>query len=248
MAEFERDDPLRQALSGLAAEPDRPADAVLADLRPALGRARLRHRVNAMAMTAAAVVLAVIGGVAVFAPTEARPVEVGGEASDPVQVPPTPDLGERVSSTTVAESTTLVTTPTVPSETTAVVVTTALVPKVVDEPGPDPEAPGPSPEPTWPPVVLTAPSTTPAPPTTTAPPAQSVVIGVQDAGTITVGYTSSAITEVAVTTVPGSSYEIEDRTEHEVKVNFEGNRKVEVEIHLEDGEITHQIDGDDSDS
>lgn len=74
------------------------------------------------------------------------------------------------------------------------------------------------------------------------------MIQVPNAGTITVGHTDTTIIEVEVTTVPGSSYEIEDRTVHEVTVNFEGNRKVEVEIHLEDGELTYQIDGDDPDS
>ena len=250
MAEFDHDDLVRQALSGLAAGPDRPADAVLEDLRPALGRARLHHRIGAVAMSAAAVALVVIGSVAVLSPTDARPVEVGGETSDPVEVRPIPTPGERVSNTTVAPPTTLAPTTSTPPETAAAVVTTAPAPDPVDDRGPDTEGPAPSPEPTSPPpVVATSPPTIPAPP---APPAtattERVVIQVPGAGAITVGHTTTTITEVEVTTVPGSSYEIEDRTVHEVRVEFEGNRKVEVEIHLEDGEITYQIDGDDPDS
>ena len=76
-----------------------------------------------------------------------------------------------------------------------------------------------------------------------------MVIPVAGAGSISVEYAPTTITEVAVTTTGGYTYEIEDRTVHEVKVAFEGGGlEIEVEMHLEDGEITHQIDGDESES
>lgn len=254
MGDLDPFDPVRDALSELATGSARPAGAVLEDLRPAMGRARLHRRLHVASMTAAAAALIVLGGISLRAPTEAQEVQIADETSGPEEIVPVPETTELTSRTTVTSPTTVAPTTTVePTATSVVVPTTGAAPA----PGavPDPTIPAwPSPAPTAPSVSSTVPAvaTPPALPST-SPPAvpppsgssQTVVIQVPGAGTITVRHTPTAITQVEVTTTGGYTHEIEDRTVHEVKVEFEGGGpKIEVEVHLEDGEITYQIDGD----
>ena len=244
-------DPVGDAVADLATRPERTAAVVLDDLRPAMGRARLHRRLQVATMTVAAATLVVGGGLSLRSPTEAQQVQIADESAGPEVVRPFPE-------TTVAPSGTTVVPPTTVGPTTVLAVpeTTAAAPTIEGVPAPDgapdpttPSPSGPVAEPKW--VPATSPPARPptSPPAVPPPPASAstVVIEVSGAGTITVEYTSTAITGVEVATIGGSTYEIEDRTVHEVKVEFEGGGpKIDVEIHLEDGEITYQIGGDES--
>lgn len=252
MADLDPADPVRDALSDLASRPGRPAGAVLEDLRPAMGRARLHRRVHVASMSAAAAVLVVVGGLSLRTPTEAQQVQIAGETSGTEEILPAPERADVTSTTTVVPSTTVSPTtvastePTVASPTT----TAASAPAGASETA-TPPPPGPAPEPTSVPAVTAPPAVPTTIPTTTPPSgsSQTLSIPVPGAGTITVTYTPTTITDVEVTTTGGYTYEIEDRTVHEVKVEFEGGGpKIEVEVHLEDGVITYQIDGDESES
>ncbi len=256
MGDRDPSDPVHDALSDLATRSARPAGAVLEDLRPAMGRARLRRRLQGASMTAVAAALIVVGGISLRSPTEAQQVQIADETSGPEEIRPVPETSELTSRTTVTPPTTVAPTTTVESAATSVAApTTEAAPAPAADP--DPTIPAwPSPAPTAPTAPTAGPAVaTPPDPPSTSPPAvpppsgssQTVVIQVPGAGTITVRYTPTAITQVEVTTTGGYTHDIEDRTVHEVKVEFEGGGpKIEVEVHLEDGEITYQIDGDGS--
>lgn len=254
MADLDPVDPVRNALTGLASGPGRPAGAVLEDLRPAMGRARLHRRVHVASMTAAAAALVVVGGISLRAPTEAQQVQIADETSGPDETLPAFEVTGVTSSTTLAPSTTVTPTTIASAETSVVSPTSDVVAAPDADPEPaTPALPDPAPEPTAVPAATTPPVVPPTSASAPPPPppgsSQTLVISVSGAGTISVGYTPTTITDVDVSTTGGYTYEIEDRTVHEVKVEFEGGGpKIEVEVHLEDGEITYQIDGDESES
>lgn len=244
-------DPVRATVADLATRPERTAAVVLDDLRPAMGRARLHRRLQVATMTVAAATLVVVGGLSLRSPTEAQQVQIADETAGPEAVQPVPETTAALSGTTVVPPTTVG-----PTTVVAVPETTAVVPTAEGVPAPDrapdpttPSPSGPAPEPTLVPAARSPAVPPTSPPAVPPPPASAstVVIEVSGAGTITVEYTPTAITGVEVATIGGFTHEIEDRTVHEVKVEFEGGGpKIEVEIHLEDGEVTYQIDGDES--
>jgi cytoskeletal protein RodZ len=252
VGDLDPSDPVRDAISDLATRSARPAGAVLEDLRPAMGRARLHRRLHLASMTAAAAALIVVGGISLRSPTEAQQVQIADETSGPEEILPVPETSELTSRTTVTPPTTVAPTTTVePTATSVVVPTTEAAPAPSADPDPTiPAWPSPMPVSTTVPAVATPPAPPSTSPPAVPPPSgssQTVVIQVPGAGTITVRHTPTAITQVDVTTTGGYTHEIEDRTVHEVKVEFEGGGpKIEVEVHLEDGEITYQIDGDGS--
>ena len=252
MGDVDPVDPVRDAFSDLAPRSARPANAVLEDLRPAMGRARLHRRLHVASMTAAAAALIVVGGISLRSPTEAQQVQVGDETSGPEEIPHVAETSEVTSLPTVPPPTTVAPTTTVePTATSVVAPTTEAAPAPGADPDPTiPARPPPPPVSTTTPAVMTPPSPPSTSPPAVPPPSgsfQTVVIQVPGAGTITVRHTPAAITQVEVTTTGGYTYGIEDRTVHEVKVEFQGGGpKIEVEVHLEDGEIMYQIDGDGS--
>lgn len=245
-------DPVRATVADLATRPGRTAAVVLDDLRPAMGRARLHRRLQVATMNVAAATLVVVGGLSLRSPTEAQQVQIADETAGPEAVQPVPETTAAPSGTTAVPPTTVG-----PTTVVAVPETTAVVPIIEGVPAPDrapdpttPSQSDPVPEPASVPAATPPPAVPPTSPSAVPPPpasASTVVIEVSGAGTITVEYTPTAITGVEVATIGGFTHEIEDRTVHEVKVEFEGGGpKIEVEIHLEDGEVTYQIDGDES--
>lgn len=232
MADLEPVDPVRDALSDLAARPGRPAGAVLDDLRPAMGRARLSRRLHVASMTAVAAGLVAVAGLTLRTPDAPQPVRVADETPgiEEILPGPVPDPTETAglpSSTTVTSSTAPPLTTVPPIEATVAPSATTLVPSLAPaaDPDPTPSSPGPAPQPT----SVPAPTTPPSGPATSQPAAppppaspSTVVIEVPGAGIITVEHTPTTITDIAVTTTGGSTYEIEDRTVHEAKVEFAG--------------------------
>ena len=159
MADFGPGDPVRDALSGLAFAPDRAAGAVLEELRPSMGRARLHRRLQVVSMTAAAAALVVVGGLSLRTPTEAQQVQIANETSGPDEPLPAAEVTDVTSSTTLAPSTTAAPTTTVVSAETSVVGPTS---DVVPAPDADPEPatpppPDPAPQPTSVPAITTPP-------------------------------------------------------------------------------------------
>ncbi len=221
-------DPLREAFSGLS-RPSRRAGDVLENLRPAMGRARHRRRVQVVSVTGAALVVVFVLGFVLRPAPGSQQIQIADESTTAENSLPRPDTA--VAPTSVTFPTTV-----------ASADTTVPPPTTVDPLQVDPVTTGPPPPETPTPAPPSGEDPTPATTTPATGKAQSYAVATKNAGSVTVGFTATAITWVDVDPMPGFTGTVEDRTPTEVKVRFEGNgREVEVEIHLEHGSISHQV-------
>ncbi len=230
------------------------ASEVAESLRPRMRRARLVRRAIATSITFS---MAALVGLAIAS------VDTGTSAPDTVQAdggqlvldpaaetePPGPTAG--------VERPTAVDEPANASEPTLL----DTEDEIADPPEPEPtQQPAADPPPTEvPDTQAPEESETDSPDSADPAPTEPVAVGVDTAvelvqtsvGDISVEYTMDAIVAVEATPDPGFASDVEKMERTEVKVIFTAEDPddkvvVEVEIHLEDGELTHDISPDDA--
>ena len=219
MSDFEHDDELRDALK--RAHPARnEANPVLAANRARMVRARSRRRAAIGSVTAAAFVVA---GAAFFAAN-------GANDTDTIDVVAPP--GTAIIATTTAPARSLEPTTSISPATTA--------PAGIDQPT---TTSPPAPPSTTVTTTTRATSTSTLPSTTTATPGtRRTVTG--RGGTITVTWTSSAITVVSITDEIGWTHSVQNKSD-DVEVDWRRSNpddEAKIRVRLNDGELREEID------
>lgn len=250
-------DELREAFLARAGQDHEPASDALKSLQPRMRRARMLRRAT---VTSVAFSMAVVVGLAVVSvdtgtpPPDTVQADRGPEVSDvpDEQASPTAGAEQSISPTEPEPSTQPGSLDAEDEATDSPDVTAGPSPS----PQPTPEPPATEPPATETPAVEPTEESEPAPtdrpdPTPADAPDPMVEVVETTVGDITVEYTPDAI--VTVDTAPDAGFvaEIEKMERTEAKVIFTATDSddeivVEVEIHLEGGELTHDISPDDA--
>lgn len=223
---------------------DEPAAEVLEAIRPGMRRARrVRRLQQAAGLAACLVVLA--GVVTVWPGSNPSPEQVTVVADGTAEAEPTSDIDEMPppSATAAATASPSPEGDAVPPAIEAVPTATAAPVSGASTPTAEP-SPSPSPSPDDEATATPSPTAGPSP---TVPPDPAGTETIRTAGGTIVATTdgTALIYPLTIEPEPGFTATIEEQKEDEAKVVFEGPSSIQVEIHVEDGVITYEIDQDD---